>query len=138
MEEIKKRIELIKQKINPEEIKRQIKEIEALSGDPNFWQNHLRAGEQMKRMGELQRELNEIEELEALLLTDEKEGLEKKLAKLELKTFLAGENDSLPAIFAIHAGQGGVEAMDWASMLKRMYTRFFEKKGWVCEIIKLF
>ena len=135
MEEIKKRIELIKQKINPEEIKHKIKEIEALSGDPNFWQNHLQAGEQMKKMGDLQKELNEIEEIEALLLTEEKEGLEKKLAKLELKTFLAGKNDPLPAIFAIHAGQGGVEAMDWASMLKRMYTRFFEKKGWPCQIV---
>lgn len=135
MKEIKKRIEFIKQKLNLEEIKRQIKEIEALSTDPNFWQDHKKAGEQMKKMGELQKELNEIEELEKLLLEEKKEELEKKLAKLELKTFLAGENDSLPAIFAIHAGQGGVEAMDWAAMLKRMYTRFFEKKGWPCQII---
>ncbi|MCX6726031.1 MAG: peptide chain release factor 2 [Candidatus Shapirobacteria bacterium] len=135
MKEIKKRIEFIKQKLNLEEIKRQIKEIEALSTDPNFWQDHKKAGEKMKKMGELQKELNEIEELEKLLLEEKKEELEKKLAKLELKTFLAGENDSLPAIFAIHAGQGGVEAMDWAAMLKRMYTRFFEKKGWPCQII---
>jgi peptide chain release factor 2 len=36
----------------------------------------------------------------------------------------------------LHSGQGGVEAMDWTNMLYRMYTRYFDKKGWVHEVIE--
>jgi len=62
--------------------------------------------------------------------------LEKILSQLELKTFLSGKYDDLSVIFSIHAGQGGTEAMDWAEMLKRMYLRFFEKKGWAYEMVE--
>lgn len=58
------------------------------------------------------------------------EKLKKAKKALELRQFLNGKFDSYPALFAIHSGQGGTEAMDWASMLQRMYTRYFERKGW--------
>lgn len=135
MEEIKKRIELIKQKLNLEEIHRQMREIEAESSAPQFWQDHQKAGEKMKRLGELQKEIEEIKELEKLLEENKIAELEKKMAKLELKTFLSGKYDASPAILAIHAGQGGVEAMDWAEMLKRMYLKYFERKNWPYEMI---
>ncbi len=135
MEEIKKRIQLIKQKLNLEEIQRQIKEIEVQSMDPDFWRDHQKASAKMKKLGELQKEIQEVEELEKLLHENKLTELEKKIAKLELKTFLSGKYDSSPAILAVHAGQGGTEAMDWAEMLKRMYLKYFEKKNWPYEMI---
>jgi peptide chain release factor 2 len=136
MEEIKKRIELVKQKLNLPEIQRQIKEIEVQSSSPEFWQNQSEASEKMKKLGELQKELEEINQLEKLLTIGQKNELEKRLTQLELKTFLSGTYDASPAILSIHAGQGGVEAMDWAAMLKRMYLRYFEKKNWSSKIIE--
>ncbi len=56
--------------------------------------------------------------------------LEKTLKTVELNQYLGGKYDSQPAILSIHSGQGGTEAMDWADMVRRMYTRYFEKKGW--------
>ena len=38
--------------------------------------------------------------------------------------------DSFNAIMSIHSGQGGIEAMDWAQMIYRMYSRFVDIKGW--------
>jgi len=136
MEEIKKRIEFIKQKLNLGEMRRQIREIETQSVDPDFWRDHEKASQKMKELGELQKEIEEIEELEKLVAEGKLDGLEKKIAKLELKTFLSGPYDALSAIFSIHAGQGGVEAMDWAEMLKRMYLKYFEKRNWPYEIVE--
>ncbi len=64
------------------------------------------------------------------------ETLLKQVEKTELVTFLSGQYDASEAFISIKAGQGGTEAMDWASMLSRMYTRFFEKRGWGYETIE--
>jgi len=136
MEDLKERIEKIKQKLNLEGLRQQVKEIEALSAQPEFWQDQQKTAEEMKRLTSLQKEIEKLEELERLFAEGKKEELEKKLRELELTTFLGGKYDPLPAIFSIHAGQGGTEAMDWAQMLKRMYMRFFEKKGWDYELIE--
>jgi len=61
--------------------------------------------------------------------------LESRVTKLKLKSFLSGTYDQRNALFSIHAGQGGTEAMDWAAMLKRMYVRYAEKKDWKAEVL---
>jgi len=61
--------------------------------------------------------------------------LEKDIGQLEKKTHLNGEYDNLNCYLEIHPGAGGTESCDWASMLLRMYERFFEKYGYRSEII---
>ena len=135
MEEYKKRIALIKQKLDLDKLRQQIKEIEAASGEPDFWQDKKKAASEMKKMADKQKEITKVEELDQLLASGDAARLEKKLAQVELKTFLSGKYDSSAAIVSIHSGQGGTEAMDWAAMLKRMYWRYFEKKGWQAFLI---
>jgi peptide chain release factor 2 len=56
--------------------------------------------------------------------------LKKQLHEIELAEYLRGKYDEQTALLSIHSGQGGTEAMDWADILRRMYTRYFERKGW--------
>ena len=136
MEDYKKRIDFIKKKLNPQEIEKEIEKLGKESSSPDFWKDHLKATEKMKKLGDLQKDLNELNELDTLLSSGEEKKLGKKLSQLELKTFLSGEYDKSPAIFLVHAGQGGTEAMDWADMLKRMYIKYFEKRDWKYRILE--
>ena len=59
------------------------------------------------------------------------------LDTLELVSFLAGDMDRNNTFFAVHAGAGGTESCDWADMLLRMYTHWFERRGFEYQMIDL-
>ena len=56
--------------------------------------------------------------------------------KAELQALLSGEADSNDTFVEIHAGAGGTEAQDWASMLFRMYIRWAESRGFKYETVQ--
>jgi peptide chain release factor 2 len=56
--------------------------------------------------------------------------------KLEIESLLSGEADSNNCFLEVHAGAGGTESQDWASMLARMYYRWAEKKGYKVDLIE--
>ena len=58
-----------------------------------------------------------------------------KIKKTQVSCFLSGENDHLDTYLEIHAGAGGTESQDWAKMLRRMYSKWIEKKKCKLEII---
>lgn len=60
-----------------------------------------------------------------------------ELEALELRFFLTGPHDKNNCIISINAGAGGTESCDWASMLLRMYQRWFELRGWDAEVTDL-
>ena len=60
-------------------------------------------------------------------------GLNKEVEKFELIVLLTGPHDQRNCIFSINAGAGGTEAQDWTEMLSRMYTRWFDSRGWKYE-----
>ncbi len=66
---------------------------------------------------------------------DLKANIEKRVNELETNTYLNGEYDNLNAYLEIHPGAGGTESCDWASMLLRMYERYFEIVGYKFEVI---
>ena len=130
--------------------KKRIEELEYVSSQPNFWDRQDEARALMQELGNLKEETKEIEEISSDLSTivglskessldndfkKDIDTLEDRIEKLKLKSFLSGDYDKKNALVSIHAGQGGTEAMDWASMLYRMYLRFCEKKGWKVETL---
>ncbi len=85
---------------------------------------------------ELQKEVKDLQELyelaaesdrdELAQLTEDLASLEKKCERIELTGLLSRPEDVKNCFFSIHAGAGGTESCDWANMLLRMYTRYFE------------
>ncbi len=61
--------------------------------------------------------------------------VERQVKIMEFNRMLSGPNDRAACFLDINAGAGGTDAMDWASMLLRMYTRYCERKGWEVEVI---
>ena len=115
----------------------------------NFWKNKLSAQKILKEkkffeniLENFNSTVNELENLEQLLelALNENNNIvikdcEKKInlllnqiKKTEVSCFLSGENDHLDTYLEIHAGAGGTESQDWAQMLRRMYSRWIEKK----------
>ncbi len=123
--------------------KLQIENLQKESEKESFWQQE-DARDKMQQLSSLQKEDKNFENLEKLNddlqaaielnLADDASSIAKVLEKLfkeaELKQYLNGKYDRSNAILSIHPGQGGTEAMDWAEMMKRMYQRYFERKGW--------
>ncbi len=62
--------------------------------------------------------------------------LERAYAKLEFSLMFSSPYNSHNAILSIHAGTGGIDAMDWALMLERMYLRYGEQNGMKVEMIE--
>ena len=59
-----------------------------------------------------------------------------RASDLELQSLLSGEADGNDCYVEVHAGAGGTESQDWASMLFRMYNRWAERRGYKAEIIE--
>ena len=158
--EIEKRIneflsslEDLKNKLGIDDKKKRMEELNKISSSLDFW-NDIESTksvlEEQKRLGTIINKydnifdsvttLNEMLELELEeedleSLTSEIEELDSKINDLKLATFLNGEYDSSNAYVEIHSGAGGTESNDWANMLLRMYTRYFDKNDYKYEII---
>jgi peptide chain release factor 2 len=62
--------------------------------------------------------------------------LKTEVSRRELEALLSGEADHNDTYLEVHAGAGGTESQDWASMLLRMYTRWAEQHGFKVEYIE--
>nr|WP_067533177.1 peptide chain release factor 2 [Emergencia timonensis] len=91
--------------------------------------------EDIEELIELAEEMEDEEEADAIVTSFAQ--LTKELEELKLDTLLDEKYDHNNAIISIHAGTGGVDAMDWAEMLLRMYTRWAEKRGYRVTMVDL-
>ncbi len=132
----------------------ELSNLESKTTEPNFWEDSKNSSnvlEKIKRIKSrvlnyknLEEELQNVIEISDLLKVEYDEDLakemlkdvkkmEKEVEKFEIETLLSGKYDKNNAILTIHPGAGGTEAMDWAEMLYRMYTRWANKVGYKVE-----
>ncbi|MEX2053865.1 MAG: peptide chain release factor 2 [Patescibacteria group bacterium] len=136
MEEFKKRLKQIKDRIDFEEKRKIIRDLEAQSNHPDFWKDNLKAQEVMREISDLKKEIEEVEMADLAIQTGDAAEAEKLLGALELRTYLSEPYDRNDAILSLHSGQGGTEAQDWVAMLARMYQRFAERRGWKTVVLE--
>lgn len=146
----------VRDSLNLESKRFRIEELEKNMEAPDFWDDADRASRLMKEVKDLKSVVgradalsNQYEDIMTLIEMAYEEGDEELVSEIgqELKDFvcefedlrittmLKGEYDESNAILTLHAGAGGTESCDWASMLCRMYQRWAEKKGYSVEML---
>ena len=137
-------------------IKEKIQVFDKKIENKNFWKDKIVAQKILKEkkffdniINNFHFTMNELENIEQLIELASKENdvvvikdCEKKITQLlnqikitEVSCFLSEENDHLDTYLEVHAGAGGTESQDWAEMLRRMYSKWVEKKKCKFEII---
>ncbi|MBT4551430.1 peptide chain release factor 2 [bacterium] len=140
-------------------LKEDIRIIETEIEDAAFWQDKVNTSKVLANLTKLKNKLKNYLKLEVLLdevkvylelleeakeeepdtITDAQKVLKiliSEIDALELLSFLTGKYDKANCIFSLNSGAGGTDAQDWTQMLFRMYTRFFEKKGYEYEVVE--
>lgn len=135
MEERVQNLDFLKESLEYVKKSKRIMELKSELESEKIWTDWELGQKLSKELSSLQKEISEIDELEFYLLEENFNEFDKNYQKLRLKTFLGNNYDKLGCIFTIHAGQGGVEAMDWVSMLGRMYQMYFDKKKYHYQLI---
>ena len=143
---------------DPDTAKKRLAELNARAEDPSIW-NDPKAAQKIMRerttmekslkaftsfesdfddamtlieLGEAEADDATVSEGEAALLQ-----LSQEARKREVDALLSGEADAMDTFLEVHAGAGGTESQDWASMLVRMYTKWGERRGFKVTLTDL-
>ncbi len=132
-------------------------ELNRLAEDPDLWNDPQRASRVMQERTALDDSLNALTrinqelddqimlielgetEKDQSVITEAEEALRKlkaEVSRRELEALLSGEADNNDTYLEVHAGAGGTESQDWASMLLRMYARWAEQHGFKVDFIE--
>ena len=146
----------VKDSLDLENKERRITELDKSMEEPGFWDDPERSTKTVREAKNLkdtvdgykhlEQQYEDIqvmiemgyEENDPAMIPEIQEMLDefvKELEALRTKTLLSGEYDGCNAILKLNAGAGGTEAMDWCSMLYRMYQRWADKKGFTTEVL---
>ena len=154
--EIRKSLALLQQRMDWDTAHHRMEEFDAMSEDPNLWDDPERAQKLMRErqtladaitsfegltqslednlelieLGEAEEDADIVADSEAALLSILKTARQK-----ELEALLSGEADSNDTFIELNAGTGGTESCDWANMLARMYVRWAEAQGYSIELM---
>ena len=152
----KPELEVLRDALKLEAAEKEIEELEAASARDGFWNDVENSQKVQKRLKNLKDKVENynrlcaswddmmtmcemaIEENDDSMLPElqtEFADFTQKLESTRLSTLLTGEYDANNAILTFHAGAGGTEAQDWASMLYRMYNMWADRHGYKVRVM---
>ena len=154
IKELAERRRTLERCLNIEQKRIDLQNEEEKTQAPEFWNDPAAAREQLRKVAVIKAWVEDydavrkdVEDLE-LMPDFVKEGVVSdaeldehyartldRIEKLEMRNMLRRDEDKLGAILDINAGAGGTEALDWASMLMRMYTRWGEAHGYKVKVL---
>ena len=153
--DIEKSLGLLAQRMDWETAEHRLEEFNAMTEDPDLWNDPERAQKLMRErqslvdamsrykamrqeltdnielieLGEMEDDAEVVSEAEAAIRV-----LKERAAAAEIEALLDGEADGNDTFLEINSGAGGTESCDWASMLARMYVRWAEQHGYKVEL----
>ncbi|WP_139316558.1 peptide chain release factor 2 [Algoriphagus marinus] len=149
LKDLKARTSALRRYLDYDRKKVEIEDFEAISAQPEFWNDPEEAEKTMKQIQARKAWTSSYENLDQIIqdlevlyefysadeVSEEEIKVEFKKAQaaveeLELKKMLSSEEDQLNAVLEINPGAGGTESNDWASILMRMYIMWGEKNGY--------
>jgi len=149
-------LDVLRTALNLEASQKEIEELEAASAREGFWNDVEKSQKVQKRLKNLKDKVENynrlcaawddmmticemaIEENDDSMLAElerEYADFSEKMESARLSTLLTGEYDANNAILTFHAGAGGTEAQDWASMLYRMYNMWADRHGYKVKVM---
>ncbi len=151
---LEQRREALERCLDIEQKRIDLRNEEEKTQEPSFWDEPDKAREQLRRVASIKAWVDDYDavrkDVEDLALMPDfvREGVMTeaeldaqyaatldRVEKLEMRNMLRRDEDKLGAIMDINAGAGGTEALDWASMLLRMYTRWGEAHGYKVKVL---
>ena len=149
-------LDVLRTALNLEASQKEIEELEAASAREGFWNDVEKSQKVQKRLKNLKDKVGNYDRLcaawddmmticemaveendDSMLPELEREyaDFSEKMESTRLSTLLTGEYDANNAILTFHAGAGGTEAQDWASMLYRMYNMWADRHGYKVKVM---
>ncbi|USP01904.1 peptide chain release factor 2 [Bartonella taylorii] len=158
VDEIQKAIKLLRGHLDWDQSLKRLEYLNQKAEDPTLWDNAQQAQDMMRERQHLDDSINGIrsftktleecieliamgeEESDIEIITDAENSirnLKSEIDKRQIDVLLSGEVDPNDTYLEVHAGAGGTESQDWASMLLRMYTRWAEQHKMKVEILEI-
>ncbi|MBM3538561.1 MAG: peptide chain release factor 2 [Alphaproteobacteria bacterium] len=155
--DIQQSLELLRRHLDWDKANRRLSELTALANDPSLWSDSQKAQGLLRERAHLEKSIGvvkglqqELDDATTLIELGEAENdaatvtegenqiraLKTAAEKRGLEALLSGEADGNDCFVEIHAGAGGTESQDWASMLLRMYMRWAEAHDYKVEFLE--
>ncbi|WP_208541354.1 MULTISPECIES: peptide chain release factor 2 [Bartonella] len=158
VDEIQQAIKLLRRHLDWDQSLKRLEYLNQKAEDPSLWNDTQQAQDMMRERQCLEDSINGIrlftqtleecieliamgeEESDEEIITDAENTIRKlksEIDKRQIDLLLSGEADSNDTYLEIHAGAGGTESQDWASMLLRMYIRWAEQHKMKVEVLEI-